>query len=141
MRHITVPEIVKSHKGRRLKLKGGWQAPLPEVKMEQVAQMTMHKGLQAKYPRAKFEERQELLEDIVHDVWWRGWYYHLKWFIVNWMCYYADRFPLLGDELLGFPSELLASYWMPGRREHGRRDEDIRAVLDRAGREALKEVE
>ena len=131
MNFRVVPKISKTHNGRTLVLKGGWKAPLPAVKVSSldspalISSWTGH-GLNP-------TQAERAVHNTTQEVFWRGWFYHLKWFVIHWMCYYADAFPHLVNEdgtLRGFDPEALVMFWLPLEKEFGRDGKQyIREIL------------
>lgn len=121
MRYLEIPDIMKTHRGISLKLPGGWKAPVPNINVSSgdikpmIQAWTGH-GLNP-------TEAQRAVENTMDLVFERGWFYYLKWFIIHWMCYYADTYPHLVNQdgtLRNFNPESLVMLWLPLEKEYGR---------------------
>ena len=131
MRKYKMPEITKTHNGIKLRLKGGWKAPVPDIfvdprdKPNLISAWTGH-GLNP-------TEAERAVDSTMTEVFWKGWFYYLKWFLIHWMCYYSEAFPHLVNQdgtLRNFDPEALILLWLPLEREYGRDGKQyIREVL------------
>lgn len=117
-----MPEITKTHKGTKLVVEGGWTVTIPSMGVTIAADKALLIGAWGGAGLTP-TEAEKAVDITMQDVFWRGWFYHLKWFLIYWMGYYADTYPHLVNQdgtMRGFDPGELVMLWLPKEKEFGK---------------------